>query len=315
MKALAAVATRATRAGIAFRRRHPALRRPLPKWFVNLLSNLETRSDGVRRHFMDVKHTSQFTNVYHLGLQKTGSMWIQSVLCDPIIYRYSGLLPHRVKGTRRWNQMETLVFADPFPERRIVSKLYISRDNFRSIPKPANYRAFFVIRDPRELVVSWYFSTRDNHVVEKDAERLLYRARHELRAMDINEGMRYCIDLFEEKGKFDLLRSWTGSDPELEDRVRIVRFEDLSGPESVRHFGELFDFLDIRIPQEQLEGLVQAYSFKKLSGRKPGQENTKSHLRSGSAKTWDRYLTDDLLEYFEQRSGGLAAALGYATHT
>jgi hypothetical protein len=311
MKSLTAVATSATRAGIAFRRKHPAFRRSIPGWLVNALTRLESRADGVRRHFVDVKYRSVNTNVYHLGTQKTGSMWIQSVLCDPVIYRYSGLLPQRVRGTRRPSHMDPVVFREPFMPRRVVSKLYISRENFRSIAKPDEYRAFFVIRDPRELLVSWYFSTRDNHFVKKDPERLLFRARQELRTMGLEEGMRYCVDLFEETGKFDLLRSWLGQDEELDGRVRIVRFEDLSGPDSVRHFGDLFNFLDIRIPDAELERLVHAYSFKKLSGRKPGEENTKSHLRSG-AKTWPRYLTGDVLAYFEQRSGGLARALGYA---
>jgi hypothetical protein len=313
MKALASVATRATRAGIAFRRRHSALRKPMPRWLIEFLSDLQARTDGVRRHFMEVKEQSTSTNVYHLGLQKTGSMWLQSVLCDPVVYRYSGLLPHRVRGTRRASQMDPLVIAKPFPERRIISKLYISRENFLNIPKPEKYRAFFVVRDPRELLVSWYFSTRDNHFVKRDPARPLYKVREELRSMDQSQGMKHCIDVFEQLGKFELLRSWVTPDAELDGRVKIVRFEDLSGPDAAAHFAELFTFLDIRIPTDELMELVHAYSFKKLSGRQPGEENTKSHLRSGAAKTWDRYLTADLLDYFEERSRGLAGALGYPT--
>jgi hypothetical protein len=93
--------------------------------------------------------------------------------------------------------------------------------------------------------------------------------------------------------------------------VKIVRFEDLAGPHSVQEFGELFKFLDILIPEPELDDLVYAYSFRRLTGRRPGQEDTKSHLRSGSVGSWRNYFTDELLEYFESQSEGLCAQLGY----
>jgi len=286
------------------------MRQAVPYWIVAALIKLESGVEQLRRYFTNVDYDCRYTNVYHFGIQKTGSVWIQSVLCDLVVYKYSGLLPYRVRGVRRRNQMEEVQFSRPFPQGRIVTKLYISYENFLKIPKPDNYVAFFVLRDPRELVVSWYFSTRDSHIVKQEPDRLLYRARKQLRSMSVEEGLYYCIRKFREKGKFDLLRSW-GRGAVDDSSVKIVRFEDLAGPHSVQRFGELFKFLDIQIPEPELEDLVYAYSFRTLTGRRPGQEDTKSHLRSGCADSWRYYFKDGLLEYFENQSEGLCAQLGY----
>ena len=39
------------------------------------------------------------------------------------------------------------------------------RSRNRAIDKPAPYRTFYPVRDPRDMVVSWYFSMRDTHRV------------------------------------------------------------------------------------------------------------------------------------------------------
>jgi hypothetical protein len=56
--------------------------------------------------------------------------------------------------------------VEPFPPRSIVTHLYVTYDTYLSIPKPEKYKTFFVMRDPRDLVVSWYFSAKYSHRLE-----------------------------------------------------------------------------------------------------------------------------------------------------
>ena len=70
-------------------------------------------------------------------------------------------------------------------------------------------------------------------------------------------------------------------------------------------FEELFSFLEIPIPPDDLDQLLEAYSFRRLSGRQPGTEDVSSHLRSGRAGGWSERLDDDLLAYLAERSGDL----------
>ena len=60
-------------------------------------------------------------------------------------------------------KMTEIRFEAPLPPGTIVSPLYLDYPGFRSIPKPDSYRAFFVMRDPRDILVSWYLSIKHYH--------------------------------------------------------------------------------------------------------------------------------------------------------
>ena len=54
-------------------------------------------------------------------------------------------------------------FPNDIPTGRSVLSLFISYGGFKAIPKPDLHRAFFVVRDPRDIVVSEYYSLRNSH--------------------------------------------------------------------------------------------------------------------------------------------------------
>src|SRR4051794_15874206 len=236
----------------------------------------------------------EFANVYHCAVQKTASQWINAIFSDPIVYQHSDLLPY-VPRYYNWRQPQ------PFPPGRVVLSLFISRKGFVKIPKPTRYRAFFVQRDLRDIVVSSYFSTRDSHTPMGD----IPEQRRVLRELPVKEGMLHLIGHLAKKGTFRSLRSWATA-PE-DEAVRLVRYEDLTGERQAEELGRVLRHCGISIPPDDLDTLLSRYSFSNMRGR----QSTGAHYRKGAAGDWRNHFDDDIDEAFTQATGDLVTLLGY----
>jgi len=249
--------------------------------------------DRVKTSPIFVKHRSDFVNVYHCSVYRTGSQWMRRILADRRIRRYSGMLSEmffqRTFGTtERADQTMSYPFpyAEPFREKRIMG-FYTSYESYLRVPKPDRYRTFFVSRDPRDIVVSHYFASR------RDARRS--KGPEYQKLADPETGIPYMMDRLEAMGLFGALDSW--ADMPDDPNVRLLRFEDLIGPRQFEIFKELFAFCDIAVPDGELIELLADYSFEKLSaGRKRGQEDENSHYRKGVAEDWKNHFTDEHLK-------------------
>lgn len=261
---------------------------------------------------MPLAHRSLALNVYHLCVHKTASQWLRAICSDPAVYRHSGLLPYHYQSEQEGGEGRPITqrsFDRPFPSRTIVSPLYIDFANFAAVPKAGAYRAFFVQRDPRDIVVSWYFSTRYSHPTKYGR---LEGAREHLGQLPLEDGLMQCVDDLERMGLFAALRSWapsTARDP----NVMIVRYEDLVGPSAAAHFERVFLHCDIPLGRTALERLLQRYRFERMSGgRSKGEEDKKSKYRKGQPGDWVNHFTPRVTQKFEAVAGSLVAELGYA---
>ena len=238
----------------------------------------------------------EYTNVYHCAVRKTASQWIKSVFSDAIVYRHSGLLTY---DPRFYDWRDPRVC----PPDRIALSLFFSRKRFDKIPKPERYRAFFVLRDPRDMVVSSYFSTRDTHGTMGDVAQV----RATLRQLPQKDGMIHLIGDLAAKGRFKALRSWItapASDP-----VRLVRYEDLTGPDQAAEIDGLLRHCGIVLPPDDLATLLARYSFARMNERVG--TGTVSHYRKGEAGDWRNHFDDDVQEAFARATGDLIQRLGY----
>lgn len=260
-----------------------------------------------------VRHRSDAINVYHCCVPRTGSQWIRAVLRDERVYRYSGLtyynyqtrFPEHVDLRRMTARLET----EPFPPGRIASPLYFDFESFASIPKPEVYRAFFIVRDPRDLVVSWYFSMKKTH-------KLLGRVedwRRELNRLSKTEGLLYSIRTMDQESEiFQTMRSWSDT-ASRDPNVLVISYEELTGPESRDSFRRLFDHCDIRLPSGHLERLLSDHSFARKTGRRPGQEDTGSQMRKGVSGDWTNHLDGQMLADLDTVAGDLVERFGHTT--
>lgn len=257
-----------------------------------------------------VTRRSDLCNVYHCCLHKTGSQWIRKVLADPDVYRMTGLRTYayapRESTPRSDRGYADVSFDRSFPPRTLVSPLYIPYSNFAAIPKPDPWRAFFVARDPRDIVVSWYFSTARSHPTRSNPG--LQRTRDHLATIDQEQGLIHTIGRLRDHGLFDALASWIEVDAP---GVLLVRYEDLVGPEAERWWDRLLDHCDVPVAGRERRELLARYSFEALSGRRPGEEDTGSKLRKGVPGDWRSHFTPAVRSAFDDAAPDLIGRAGY----
>lgn len=256
-----------------------------------------------------IHYRSENMNIFHCCVHKTASTWVSQILSDTVVYQYSGLTQYMYQkampGGIDRRAITERAFGRPFPEKTIVSQLYIDYDSFLEIPKPGAHKAFYVLRDPRDVTVSWYFSMKKSHSANEEVQRVRKALRHK----EKEEGILYCIEFLADYGTFEAQSSWmrAGSDP----NVLVCQYEDLTGSEQIERFELLFDFLDIGLPKSKLLQLLARYTFERLSGREKGVEDQGAHLRRGVAGDWKNHFDRDLAECFDQMTGGIVVELGY----
>ena len=150
-------------------------------------SKMQKRVTALKRKaHLGVKHRSEFDNIYHCCVQRTASQWLRNIYNDEVFYRNTGLraIPYKEMG------LASAHIDEPFPKRTIVTHLYISYPTYLSIPKPRAHRYFFVQRDPRDAVVSWYYAARYSHKPMGSIPEM----RRDLSSMSQEDGIHYMID-------------------------------------------------------------------------------------------------------------------------
>ncbi len=276
------------------------LRHALARFKV--VRDLQELGKRMRYRSVRVVQRSPYDNIYHCCTQKTATQWIRAIFTDPIAYRYTGLdvLPYPHLGLRFAH------FDSPFPRRTFAITLPIDYPTYLSIPKPARYKTFFVLRDPRDIVVSWYFSAKYSHLPFGPIPGL----RGDLEKLDLHEGLRYMIDKLEDWGSFWAQRSWMDVAEDREN-IKIYRYEDLAR-DNRSFLLQLFDYLDIDMPEKDFTVLYERHTFQKHSrGRQQGEEDAYSHYRKGMVGDWKNHFDRSTTAYFRQVTDDLLEVLGY----
>ncbi|MEM7202020.1 MAG: sulfotransferase domain-containing protein [Planctomycetota bacterium] len=171
--------------------------------------------------------------------------------------------------------------------------------------REGGYRGVHVVRDPRDVIVSGYFSHRYSHPVDNAwGEGFLIDHRKRLEALSVEEGLCAEIELGYSLGA---MKAWRYDDP----AILELRFEELiAAPQVV--LTSAFAHLEQTVEPTQLAAAIERRSFKNLSGgRNQGQENQRSHFRKGVPGDWRNYFTPAVIDAFKQRWGKIAVELGY----
>jgi hypothetical protein len=239
----------------------------------------------------------QPANIYYATIQKTGSQWIKAVFGDPRIEKRSGL---KVFPQYRYEEGE---FKKRFPSNTFVPGLYISPALYREIKKPYNYRTFYVIRDPRDIVVSWYYSTRDFHPLMGQ----IGTHREQLKELNFEDGIAYCIK--ELSMKFNYMRNWY-YEAQSEECIKLFKFEELTA-DPINSFDRIFEHCKIDVERKTLEIVLQDYSKERMRKRDlENKETDQSHYREKASK-WEEAFNKQHIELFQDVNGDLLDLLDY----
>ncbi len=245
------------------------------------------------------------TNVYYATTQKTGSHWIKAIFNDPRVRQCSKLWSY--PGHRyEWDE-----FHKRFPRYHFVPALFISHGQYEEIIKPTDHRTFYVMRDPRDIVVSWYHSMRDTHrLTGKVAKH-----RAVLQSVSLDEGITYSIETL--AYRFAFMRTWILEGPK-DPAVLLVYFEQLvANPKE--EFFRIMTHCKIPISNDELALVLDDYTKEKM---RVLDEDARSFIRKRSlsdeshyrqkASTWQEAFTQEHVALFLRVNGDLLQRLGYA---
>lgn len=249
---------------------------------------------------------------------------------------------NRTQDFRHTGSLGSLVRQDG------VEVLAYSNANLEHVQSLPSFRGFHVVRDPRDVLVSAYFSHRKTHGTEAWPE--LEEHRRRLQSLSKYDGllaeMEFSSPFFKDMNRWDY----------DQDVVLEIRMEDLTA-DPVTHFTRIARFLHLvdtepssgirgavrhiamrsnrwnhrgrrfmpgripmfpvpktpqnTLPVDLISTIVENRSFEKLTGRKKGEENRDTHLRKGVPGDWVNHFEPEHIRVFKDRYNDLLLKLGY----
>jgi hypothetical protein len=264
----------------------------------------ERASDEVRYLRGELAPRSDRPSVLHFTLHKCASVYLRAKL--HALARKTGLIPLDLDGH---------FFDSGKPERFSLSPRGFFYGPFRSLddafgvprqwPDFAGYKLIMVLRDPRDVLTSLYFSTAYSHRTPRGAGRDSFLSlRDEARHIDINDYVRQEADRFHRRYRaYLLLESRTGA--HVTTYERLVTMPDV-------WLSELLAYLDVEMSTWSRRRLISARDFA------VDREDPTAHVRQVSPGdharklrpetiTWLNLKFADVLRWYAAR-GGMARA-------
>ena len=237
------------------------------------------------------KAPSALPTVFHITHNKAGSQWINRIFHA---LAYDRLVMPEVANAQ--------FLERPIVPGAIYPTVYITREQFDSVPVPKSSRRFVVIRDLRDTLISLYFSVRYSHPVLHDR---IQNRRALLSELSQEDGLMHLMEnQLTSLAQFQW--SWTNAGDEL------IRYEDLLKQDEEILARVLLRHCRLAVDPGQFHEVVRGNRFEaRTGGRKPGEEDIRSHERKGIAGDWRNYFTDTMSKRFKALYGSLLIATGY----
>jgi len=240
-------------------------------------------------HDNDNDHAS----VVYFSINKSATQYIKQLLRSCAIE--NGLIPvdifdyafhSKIPFFNDLNQPEQQHFRNAFHSKGYFYGVFGGMID--GIPKLENYRIIFIIRDPRDILVSRYFSAAYSHPVpikESDKRIHFVDRRNKIKKMDINS--------FVIEESVHLLAS-------------LSRYEELLFSESINlrffKYEEMIDQFDLWLASilEHCDFKI-SYQLKNQivanhNSQKPKEENKFNHLRKGQKEDYKSKLHPNTIE-------------------
>ncbi len=246
---------------------------------------------------------------------KCGTTYVKKVLtklCHDLDFNieiYQQKSPERdqrITPGKLFTEIKSMIKHHLTPRKKPVIT-FVNNSNYDKLfsQLKGEYKGFHIVRDPRDTIISGYFSHLNSHPVEGPwAKRYLIKHREWLKSVSKDEGIH---DEIQRGYALNLMNKWYYDDPDILE----IKFESLT-KEPFEMFSKIFNHIDIDIDKNHLASILDEFSFKNLSGgRKKGQEDVNSHFRKGVPGDWKNHFTQEHIDLFKQKWGDLIIRLGY----
>jgi hypothetical protein len=267
---------------------------------VKRVKNVFCSSRSVDRGALDnsvTKYSRSFpyggTLIVHASYHKMGSTWLANVL--RAISKHYGLSFRQVNEDQEFDSQCDIVVVN---HSDIIQGLDL------------DVRASHMVRDLRDVVVSGYFY----HLWTEEAwarapsprfDNLSYQEY--LRSLNQDDGLLAEIDFLTRYTRKRRIWEWDFTDP----RYLEIKYEELFNNQEggfqrmFSHYGFPPDEVTVCV------NIATQFSFERVTKRKPGQESSTNHLRSGIPGQWKQHFKQVHIDKFKEQLGGLLIIMGY----
>ena len=280
------------------------------------------------------------------GHHKCASGWIDNIIREFCLHMgVSFKIVHQPYSFEKYGTLAPLVEAENIQFLAYINTTTKYTQNLKV------YRAFHVVRDPRDIVVSAYFSHKKS--LNAPTWEELNTLREKLQTLSKEEGLLFELEYL--KQQFAEMAAWDYN----QDHILEVKMEELSA-DPLNKFIEILEFLEMfdpeghqgigklamdtrlkmnrlnykgrrympgnlpmfpvpkrpvhKIPRATVEQITEKLSFARLAGgRTKGEENVNSHYRKGVHGDWRNHFNEEHIRYFKKHYNDLLIQLGYET--
>lgn len=234
---------------------------------------------------------TEHMTIFHVTHWKAGSQWIKKILKEavPELYVESKIgVAHFLKDTVKAGM--------------VYPTVYVTKEQFDSVPIPTPWRRFVIIRDLRDTLVSGYFSLKISHSIISSG---ISSYRDKLVSLNLDDGLIYLMDEWLYLSA-DIQKSW------LYANESFVKYEAILNDDVEVLTNVLIDKCQLPVTKDRLRDVIINNRFEKVTGgRKSGTADISAHERKGVAGDWRNYFTPEVKKYFKARYGELLIATGY----
>lgn len=235
----------------------------------------------------------------YLGHHKCATQWMNSVVGD--ICRGIGRTMVRYNNAQQFDGDLAGAVTDP-------TSTFVCYTNAESrfIRTLSGFRGFHMVRDPRDIVVSSYFSHLYSHPTS------VYPAleAHRAALQECSESDGLMLEMEKRARQFDVMLQW---DYQRSD-VLEVRMEDVTADpyEQIHEIAEFLGLVTVGgLSRDELATIVVKNDFSAKAGRPKGEEDVRSHYRKGVPGDWKEHFEPRHVDYFKEHYNRLLLSLGY----
>jgi hypothetical protein len=237
----------------------------------------------------------------YFGHHKCATQWMRRIVTD--ICKIIEREPLVLNGRKQFGG--DLVAAIPSASSTFLCYMNADMKYVRPLDRlTQGFRGFHIVRDPRDIVVSTYYSHLYSHPLFDGLEE----QRERLKSVSKDEGLM--LVLHNRQHQFRAMLDWDYDKP----NILELRMEDVTTA-AASEVRRIIEFLGLGpadgVTTARLKDIVAAHDFTVLAQRHPGDEDVTSHYRKGVKGDWVSHFGHEHVAYFKERYGDLLIRLGY----
>jgi hypothetical protein len=163
---------------------------------------------------------------------------------------------------------------------------------------PKYKKVIYIVRDPRSLIVSYFFYEKKMKTIPEDTIFSDY------------------LKIFlENKNRIfsnweDHINSWVGTRSNKEEQFLLIKYEDLL-ENTEKELLKITNFINMNISEEELKKSIYENSFKKMKEKEEVKENEIPFVRKADPEEWKSYFSKEDLDLLNKHLKKTMQSLGY----